>query len=303
MIIDGINIIDKLEKYKKDKIIILGHEYCDVDSIVSGYLLEKVLINEGYDALFCITDKVISEESTSICNKYSFNPYKYQRDFKDEENNKYFLVDHNERKLKGEIIGIIDHHPSNKQYNIDLYFNKPISSTTIYLCEGNEINFDKQDITLAIVAAMLDTASFHSTKGREIDKKWVLKYCDLYNIDYNEVYKTGLYFAPLEDLKKCSLNGLKKYKYGNKLVQSSYVHIDGDENNDSKIKEIVEILKDYLRNNKLDMFVFIVHDMSIIKTRIYKITSDKVEEKQYDRYTSRGNDIMPSIEKEISKGR
>lgn len=43
----------------KDKYIILGHENPDVDSIVSGYLLEKYMIKLGFDAQFVIPDKVI----------------------------------------------------------------------------------------------------------------------------------------------------------------------------------------------------------------------------------------------------
>ena len=43
-----------------NKIIILGHENPDVDSIVSGYLLEKIMLNMGYDVKYIIPDKEIS---------------------------------------------------------------------------------------------------------------------------------------------------------------------------------------------------------------------------------------------------
>ena len=300
MIIDKINFIDRLAKYQNDKIIILGHDKVDVDSVVSGYLLEKVLANNGYNVTFCITDKIISKETNDILKEFDFDASKYQREFVDTEDTKYILVDHNERNLKGEIIAIIDHHPTSKKIDLELYFNKAISSTSLYLCKGNE-EFNKEDITFAALAAMLDTASFNSTKGREEDKLWVIDKCKQLGIDYNKLYETGLYFAPLNDLKECSLNGLKKYNYDGKKVESSYVHINDDKSNDDKIKQIVEILKQYVKENKLDMFVFIVHDMSVLKTRIYKITNDDVKEERYSKYTSRGNDIMPSIEKNIIK--
>ena len=191
---------------------------------------------------------------------------------------------------------IIDHHPISYKIDLELYFNKPISSTSLYLCKGNETLFSKEDITLAILAAMLDTASFNSTKAKEDDKKWCIEMCDKLNIDYNKLYKSGLYFTPLDNLRECSLNGLKKYNFNGKRVESSYVHINNDKTNNLKIKKIIDILKEYVKENKLDMFVFIVHDMSELKTRIYKI-SDEVSEVKYDRYTSRGNDIMPSIER------
>ena len=42
--------------------IILGHQNPDVDSIVSGYLLEQYLNRCGYVSKFMIPDSVIEEE-------------------------------------------------------------------------------------------------------------------------------------------------------------------------------------------------------------------------------------------------
>jgi len=193
---------------------------------------------------------------------------------------------------------ILDHHPISYKIDLELYFNKPISSTSLYLCKGNEELFSKEDITLAILGAMLDTASFNSTKAKEEDKQWSLKMCKELDIDYKKLYESGLYFTSLDNLRECSLNGLKKYNFHGKLVESSYVHIDNDKTNNLRIKKIINILKEYVVEQELDMFVFIIHDMRKLKTRIYKI-SDKVCQVKYDRYTSRGSDIMPSIEKEL----
>ena len=44
--------MDELKKY-----IILGHENPDVDSIVSGYLLEKLLLSKSFNVEFIIPDK------------------------------------------------------------------------------------------------------------------------------------------------------------------------------------------------------------------------------------------------------
>ena len=296
MVINGINLIEQLSKYKDDKIVILGHDCVDVDSIVSGYLLEKVLISEGYNACFCILDKEITKESLDICSSYGFDANIYKRKI---NGNKFILVDHNERKVDGEVIAIIDHHPTSKESDVKLYFNSDVSSTSLYICENNEKYFDSRDIELAILAAMLDTASFHSTKGREIDKEWVIDACERHNLDYERLYRSGIYLTDLNDVKKVSLNGLKKYNYNNKLVESSYIQIDDNKNNDLLIKKIINELKGYVSNNNLEMFVFIVHDMIAFKTRVYKISNESIKEIKYDSYTSRGSTIMPSIEKEL----
>ena len=297
MKIDGVNIIKALSKYKNDKIIILGHSVPDVDSIVSGYLIEKVFQKAGYNACFCIPDKEITKETEDICKKYNFDVHDFQKEI---QGDKFILVDHNEREVNGEIIAIIDHHPTSKENSVDLYFNKNISSTSTYICMDNESLFDKKDVQLAILALMLDTASFHSTKGREVDKNWAIKLCGLLNIDYNELYESGIYLTPLDNVSKVSLNGLKKYNFCDKLIQSSYIQINNDESNKYIIKEIVDCLKKYVKKENLYLFVFIVHNMIEFKTTIYKITENGVIEKKYDRYTSRGSDIMPSVEKEIS---
>lgn len=298
MILDGININELLDK--NQKIIILGHECPDVDSIVSGYLLEKCLLKSGYEAKFYILDKEINKETLEILKKYNFDASYYQNNFFEDEANAYFLVDHNERNINGEIIGIIDHHPTSKKIDIECYFNNPISSTALYICKENENLLNKEDIELAIVATMLDTCSFNSTKGRDEDKKWVINKCNELGLDYNELYKDGIYCTPIIDLNKSSLNGLKKYNYNGKKVESSYVHIDNYDSNKEKINQIIDILREYKNINDLVMFVFIVHDMEKLKTRVYKI-GNTIQEVKYDRYTSRGNDIMPSIEKELTR--
>lgn len=299
MIIDKINFIKELEKYRDDKIIILGHEHVDVDSIVSGFLLEKHLIRKGFNVKFCIPDKTINQESFDICMKYGLNPSIYKFNLDDSKDVKYILVDHHIRNLKGQIIAIIDHHPTNKKINTKLYFNKLISSTACYIVMNNEKYFSKEELKLALLATFLDTASFHSNKTREVDKEWVLKYCDLLNIDYNDLYKTGIYLTPLNDINEVYLNGLKRYVYGDKKVESSYVQIENNETNDIKIELIINKIKCYVKINNLYLFVFIVHDMSNFRTKVYKIANDFIKEKGYDSYTSRGNTIMPEIEKEI----
>ena len=101
--------------------IILGHDNIDVDSIVSGYLLEKIMKKKGYNAIFVIPDEDVSGESEDLCIKYglSFNQFK-NRQLKDGA--KYILVDHNVRDVPGEIVAVIDHHPVLEGEKKDNYY-------------------------------------------------------------------------------------------------------------------------------------------------------------------------------------
>ena len=75
------------------KIVILGHENPDVDSLLSGYLLEKYM-NDRYGNVFkyVIPDKVLDEESIEILNKIGVDVSKY-RGYKVSSDDKLFLVD------------------------------------------------------------------------------------------------------------------------------------------------------------------------------------------------------------------
>lgn len=284
------------------KIIILGHENPDVDSIVSGYLLEKIMKQKGYNVEFVIPDKEISQETIDICIKNSLNPTKFQKtiNLKDPNIN-YILVDHNQRKLEGKIICIIDHHPIINNIAFKNYYNTLASSTASYICKGNEFLLEKQDLKLAILATLIDTASFHSTKSREEDKIWAIDLCKTYNLDYSELYKQGLSITPINDLEKASLNGLKKYYIDNKQIESSYIQIKDLEKFETKLNIIIDILKQYVKEKELAAFIFIIHNMKHFKTTYYLITKNTIKVKNYDTYTSRGNTIIPEVKKILKK--
>ena len=157
----------------------------------------------------------------------------------EKKEDKYFvLVDHHERELDGTIVGIIDHHVANKEINVDYYYNKSISSASCYICQGNEEFFDEKDLTLAFVAAMVDTASFNSTKGRVEDNDWIINLCKERNIDYEKIYETGLCLTDLSNLEQVSFNGLKHYNLCDKEIEASYIQVRNLEEKKEKLKDI-----------------------------------------------------------------
>ena len=285
-----------------EKIIILGHENPDVDSIVSGYLLQQMLTKKSIPAEFIIPDQNIEQESSNICLSYGLNPYQFQKQI-DLTNKfqKFILVDHQKRNLSGETLAIIDHHLTDEKVECKNYFNKISSSTSCIICQNNEEYFSDFELELAFLAAFVDTASFHSTKGRESDRKWIEKYCKILSIDYNKLYKEGLCLTSLDDLKKASLNGLKKYNFNGLDVQSSYIQVENTEEEKRIIETIIEYLKNYVLDNNLEAFVFIVHDMTKFNSKVYQISKIDIIERKYNKYTSRGNTIMPEVSRSLKK--
>lgn len=276
---------------------IIGHENPDVDSIVSGYLLENIYRKLGYDVTFVIPDKKIEQENLDICQKYGLLPNWYKKDIEFEEDSLFILVDHHKRNVKGRIVKILDHHPTTETIeNIPYYQNEPSSSTSCLILKDYEDFLSKKDIRLACVAALVDTASFHSTKTRESDKLMIENLCKKYNFDYEEMYKTGLCLTDINDLKQASCNGLKKYNYEDYLVQSSYIQIEDITKIQDELDTILDLLTNKVTEENLKLFVFIVHDMTKFQTTVYYISENEITKKEYDQYTSRGTTIMPEVE-------
>ena len=140
-----------------------------------------------------------------------------------------------------------------------------------------------------------------STKGNDEDKKYIIDECNKWNIDYQRLYKSGIYLTNLDDIDKVSLNGLKKYNYNGNKVESSYIQISEFKDNENIVNLILDKLVEYRKVNNIAIFAFIVHDMINFKTRVYKIKENTIDTIDYKTYTSRGTTIMPSIEKELEK--
>lgn len=282
------------------KYVILGHENPDVDSLVSGYLLEKVMKKKGYDVSFCIPDESIAADSEKICNKYNLYVGKYYVDELPSDA-KYILVDHNDREVPGEIVAVLDHHPTpNDKSGIEYYRNEKVSATACMIAKDCEEELDKHDIEIACVATFIDTVSFHSTKTVKKDISWVNEMTTKYDLDYDEMYRDGLCLTELTDVEEIAFNGLKKAEYNGVNIHSSYVQIVDLEKNKKIIEDIIETLKKYREKENVDLFVFIVYDMTNFYTKVYKI-SDEIEVDEYFLYASRGNTIIPDIVKKYCK--
>lgn len=283
-------------------IIILGHINPDVDSIVSGYLLKKILTKKGFNAKFIIPDKRIDKDTLFICNKYGLNPNEFMIDINlNDKNLNYILVDHNKRDLNGNILAIIDHHPNNDIVDVKKYYNENVVSTAYFLARINEELLDNYDIKLAILASFIDTVSFNSNKGTIEDKKWIKDKCVQYGFNYTEFEQEGLRLTVITDAKENSLNGLKKYDFNGIKVESSYIQIEEIDKHKDYIDEIINYLNKYIVINNLDYFVFIVHNMNKLKSMYYLISKDNIETRYFDNYVARGNTIMPEVEKKLRK--
>ena len=281
------------------KYIILGHENPDVDSIVSGYIYQNYLQRRNIDAEFIIPDEYIEEDTLEICRRFNLEPTKFQKPLQYDENTKFILVDHHNRKNIGEVSLIIDHHPDNNEPETENTINEPVSSTSCLIIQGNEPFYSIHEIELACMAAMVDTAAFHSTKAKPWDLDWVQRMCEEKNLNYNKIYESGLSLNSLDNKEKAMLHGLKRHNINGNKVESSTVHISNIKKHWKQINEIVALLQEYLLNQNLDYFIFIIHDMEAFESWMYQIDKNGFTRKKYDEYTARGSTIIPELQEKL----
>lgn len=285
----------------KEKITILGHQNPDIDSIVSGLLVEYFINNHtSYQGEFIIPDSNLDKTTISICQEYHIPYLNHQKEIPI-DSKALILVDHNEREIEDkEIIAIFDHHPTTKKPTVPIYINKKISSTAALLVKGNEKYFPKELLELAILASYVDTASFNSTKARKEDQEWAESLTKKLGFNQKKLYETGLALTDLSNLEEAAFECLKKYQMANKNVEVSSIQINNLESHQNELVKIKEIVLEYFLKKDLDVYILIIHDMDKMQSTAYKIFKDGIEADNYDKYTSRGNVIIPKLEKEIN---
>lgn len=279
--------------------VILGHQNPDVDSIVSGVLLEHYLNRRGYSSKFIIPDLEVDEENFSICCKYKLNPGNYQDVLPSNDKQKYILVDHFERNILGNVVGVIDHHPTNKELTYSYYRNEKASSTASMIIKGREDKFTKDEICLAVLATMVDTMSFHSRKTLSEDVSWVKRMVDKYQLPYSELYNDGLCLTKIFDAHDFLSHGLKEYQFGDKKIASSSVLLLDFEDYNEMYSSLFSLLQNYVVSHDLELFVLLIHNMSKFHSSVYYVDSKNVLKEDFEYLVSRGSEIIPNLEKKL----
>ena len=240
------------------KLVILGHENPDFDSIISGMLLENIYRKMyRYKADFIIPDEVL-KDTAKLCNKYHVDYRRYQKKYELDEDIHSVLVDHSvDLRNIPSVIMAIDHHPTKQELPyLVKYCHTASTALLIYNMYKNIYKFSKQEINLVVAASYIDTLSLKSTKTTPSDIVECKNLIAKYDLNKDEMYLDGLSITDMSDLKACTLNGLKKYEINNNIVYSSYVQVTEDELN--KIPLILKEIPRIMRNKRIDYFVFIL---------------------------------------------
>ena len=288
-----------LQICKDNSITIMPHDSADVDSIISSILLSRLFNFFNITNNICILDRNIGKDTKNILADLGYDVKDFFVESED-KNRKLFLLDHYETCHSGEVIGIIDHHFTTSNIESIFYLYKESSATAyiIYkLMEVANIPIDRNDIILLAYAMLVDTSCFKSPKTIESEKDELRILCLKNNLNFEKIKESSL---ALTDIMRMSVheiiqNGLKKYTFSGKNIQSSYVQITGDLNIELLEKIFLNITKQLYQNN-VYLWIFIVFDMEQEKTKVYYVTKDSIQTKIYDAILSRGKNIIPEVE-------
>ena len=280
--------------------IIIGHDNPDVDSILSGILLDRIIKKNGLSSSFIIPDKNIESDTLGVLKFLGIDFSSFQSSIP-QDNVDYILVDHHDRVLPKKPYMIIDHHPDHEFVTDNkFYINSFSSSTSCIIGKKFENLLDRDDMILILVSALVDTASFHSKKTNPDDTNWLLSKCREFSINIDDYYKIGLCLTDLSDIN-VRFHGLKKYLYKDISFESSYIQIQDVHDNQEVICNILLKLMEYVKQNNLYLFAFIVHDMDLFSSSVFYVYSDYFTFKKYDSYISRGNNVVPNIYQAIDE--
>jgi PncC family amidohydrolase len=300
------NLLEKLKEVLKNKgeSIIIGHDNIDVDAVLSGILLEKLFqylsINAHFKILQPVAELKESETYKIISELTNLKIEQYVESTEDSSRT-LFLVDHYETIHSGAVVGCIDHHPTEKENTYEFSYVRDCTAAAFMVYElmkAAEYPLTKEDAQLVIIAMMVDTISFKSTKAIESEVVVAKELAEKYNIDYSYLEKYCLCLTPIEKMEigEIVANGIKTYNYGGHKVQSSYVQLYGLP--DSKtVNEWIEYLhKKVSTEGAAELWVFLIIDTKSTCTYEYQIMKNYQKKIVHTEILSRGKDVMPKVE-------
>ena len=309
---NGINSLERARKQaeilvstlKGKNVTIIGHDNIDVDSALSGILLSKLLDFLNINNKFYILEEVKEDETYNIIKDLIEIDLKNWQG-EDKEDRNLFLVDHYKTTHEGNVIGIIDHHPTKQENKYDFTYVRNSCATAYIIYEMMEaVNFPigKEEAKMIIVAMMVDTISFRSSKTikEEVQRAKIL--AETYGLDYEYLEKQGLCLTPIDKLniQQIISNGQKWYNYSHKKIGSMYLQLYGMPKKE-QIEEWINALKIKLNETCSDMLVLVIFETKSNKTYEYQIMSDCIKETVSIGILSRGKNIMPVIESRYLK--
>lgn len=300
------NRAERLKTVLKGKnVTIIGHDNIDVDAVLSGILMSRLLDFLGIENQFCILEKVKRDDTYEIVEElFGIDMNRWENVGEDYERN-LFLLDHYETVHMGEVIGCIDHHPNQAEKSYDFMYTRNACAAAYLVYEiMTEVEYPitAEEAKMIVVSMMVDTTAFRSSKTIKEEAEQAKVMANQFRLNYEELEKYCLCLTPIDKLsvEQIISNGQKWYNYNGNKVGSSYLQLYGLPDEDV-LKSWLKALHKKRKETESSMLVFIIFETESNTTHEYRITEGETKRFVKLGILSRGKDIMPLIEKKYSR--
>lgn len=275
---------------------ICGHPNPDADSILSALLLKDYFNYLGFESRVAIPERINAEQPINTAKILSIDLDSLFGEIHNDD--AVFLVDCHNCKYSDNVIGCIDHHPTEEKIGFDFVINRKATSAAmiiIRLMEDSGMTVTDRHYVYAIYSAYLDTLSLKSVKTCREDIPWLDEKIRLTGTDKSFLTKFGLGVNDQDQpIDRLAVIGFKEYEiYGN-TVATSYIMYDSL-SEDVK-RQITEHLIAERERTGYALWIYVFCNPIEEHTEMIEITRNGVEHKYYDRIISRSIDIVPMLE-------
>ena len=286
-------------------LVVTGHDKPDSDSLISAWLLLRLLSKKDIIAEIkfatrpdSVTAKIA--QKLGILDVMNFGGF--------DEGDVLLLVDHHKTFYKNRVLGCIDHHTTPPEPDFNYSFVEKASSCGKMIFDmmcsiGSD---DSESEIMALYSVYFDTQSCKSSKFNQNDREWI-EYCiEKYSLDRDCLTEWGYCLSDPEDsVRELAMAGYKRYEFSGKAGISSCVqtNIRRSRMIEKRLPEIFEFLDDYMRVNNVFVCVYIVNNPEIGRSDMYIIKEgnvpldERIEKISLDRLASRSVDVVPYIKR------
>ncbi len=282
---------------RRGRIVLLGHDAPDVDSIISCVLFKALCGFWKIEAQIVIPDAP-DGQSSRVLPRFGVEPNAFVGTI--EAGDQLVLLDHHQTQHPGRIAVCVDHHPTACPPEADFVWigeSGACAKMVFELMERAGMPLTKQQRELAVCALYLDTIALRSAKILPEEAQWARQEAERLGMDTAWLEREGANLCdmtrPAEEL---AMFGKKVYDFSGHRVVSTYVQTN--EMTACRLEAILSVLRCAVRKEEACLWVFLVHDPIAGRSAQYEVFPDgNVEKKLYDRLISRGKTVMPQVEK------
>lgn len=256
------------------KVLVFGHQSPDTDTVASAisiaYLLNKLSVEAE-----AVTLGKINPETSFALNYFKKDPLRIIETASNEVD-KVILVDHNEAQQsvsdidKVTVLGVIDHHRiANFETTDPLYYRaEPVGCTATIISKiykENEVEIPSDIAGLMLSAIISDTLLFKSPTTTGEDYQAAEELAELAGVSLDD-YGLEMLRAGTDISRKTATEILnddaKSFNMGNEKVRIGQVNVvDINELLRTKKEELIEAMKEEIRENNYDLFVLMITDI------------------------------------------